>query len=188
MSIFNSMVCGKRDEQQPIPKQRGPFDCVWRAPKTMLHCTLQPMFRCCKSKMYPTIPTSKNLDLICFPAKLLLHRFPDACRKASCSKAIGGQLLQQSLFCRSNYLRSEFFIAKIHPTQVIGKLTPEQRLALARSIYHMTWRAYDSGELQPAKSLFVLPKKKDAKISISSTRFFGKEIARAPRVAPKSSK
>ena len=107
--------------------------------------------------------------------------------KAFSRKAIGGQLLQQSFFAGvGNYLRSEIlFIAKIHPAKVIGKLTPEQRLALARSIYHTTLRAYDSGGITTSEEFVRDAKEKRMRRYLYRHYVFGKESRACPTCGTK---
>ena len=107
--------------------------------------------------------------------------------KAFSRKGIGGQLLQQSFFAGvGNYLRSEIlFIAKIHPAQVIGKLTSEQRLALARSIYHTTWRAYESGGITTSEEFVQEAKNQKKRRYLYRHYVFGKENRACPTCGTK---
>ena len=62
-------------------------------------------------------------------------------------RRLGGLLLDQSFFAGiGNYLRSEIlFDAALHPNTKLGKISPEQKTGLARSIHTMLHRAYRTG-------------------------------------------
>ena len=112
-----------------IPKTTRSLRLRLESTKIMLLCIQQQTSRCCKLKMFPTIPISDGPDLL--EQSIRRADIQTDAGKSLFSKAIGGQLLSEFFAGVELSTVGNSLYRQDASAQVIGKLTPKQRLILA---------------------------------------------------------